>query len=184
MKYYVILPDGQRFGPADLQLLNEWAAEGRILPNSMLEQEGTQMRLPASSVPGLMLSATAAPSYSAPPPNMSQPPAMNQPQPYAGYYRPQGPGMMGDLGHNDLTVAWVCSSLGIGMCFFGGCCSYLGLLGIIGPIIGLIFSGRAQQKGNPGATAAKIFSGVVLGLQLLAILGFLAFFGLAATRFG
>lgn len=31
-EYYVIHPDGSRYGPADLKTLNQWASQGRILP--------------------------------------------------------------------------------------------------------------------------------------------------------
>lgn len=180
VKYYVILPDGQRFGPADISLLNQWAAEGRILPTTMLEQEGSQMRLPASSVPGLALGGQNP--YATPPPGPQAGPyggPHGGPNAYSGYYR--APDAMGDMGHNDLVVAWVGSSVGLALCFGSSCCPPFGFLAIAGPILGLIFSGRAQQKGNPGAMGAKIFSGVVLGLQILALIGY--FFFLGVTHF-
>jgi len=174
VKYFVILPDGQRFGPADIQLLNQWAAEGRVLPTTMLEQEGTQMQIPASSVPGLALSAPGP--FSTPPQGMGQAPGAG-PHSYAGYYRPPN-AMGGDLGHNDLTLAWVFSSLGLCVCFLGGCCNLFGLLGLLGSILGLVFSTRAQQKGNPGAQAAKVFSWVVFSLQIIGIIALLGLFGI------
>ena len=52
MQYFVIGPDGQKFGPADINTLTQWAAEGRLTPATMLEDEfGKQM--PASELPGV-----------------------------------------------------------------------------------------------------------------------------------
>lgn len=51
--YYVLLPDGQRFGPADLALLQVWVIEGRVHPNYLLEDSVTGARIEAQRLPGL-----------------------------------------------------------------------------------------------------------------------------------
>jgi len=153
VKYYVVLPDGQRFGPADISLLNQWAAEGRILPQTMLEEEGSMTRMPASSVPGLAL-ATANP-YGVP--SATQP---GGPQQFGGYYR----GPQTDVGQSDVTLAWVLGAISMALCVFANCIPFLGLgLGIAA----VVFANRAIQKGNPSGQSARIFAWVALGLQIL-----------------
>ncbi len=39
MKYFVVMPDGQKFGPASLALLNQWIKELRLRPDNLLEDE-------------------------------------------------------------------------------------------------------------------------------------------------
>lgn len=56
MQYYVISAGGQKFGPADAQVLNGWVKEGRILPQTQVEEVGTGRVLFANQVPGLMFS--------------------------------------------------------------------------------------------------------------------------------
>jgi len=113
MNYFVILPDGSRFGPADLALLNTWAREGRLIPASVLEEEGTGRRLPSHELVGLVFptSGMSAPPWGAQGPGpqpgppgpgpaatpWSQPPGpVQQPGPlqgpFAGPGQPQGPG--------------------------------------------------------------------------------------------
>ncbi|MBS1710158.1 MAG: hypothetical protein JSS71_00360 [Armatimonadetes bacterium] len=53
MQYFVIWNDGQKFGPADIQVLNEWIAQGRITPATELESVADGSRLQAGSLPGL-----------------------------------------------------------------------------------------------------------------------------------
>ena len=60
MQYFVIWNDGQKFGPADIQTLNEWIAQGRITPTTELESVVDGSRMQASSLPGLNFSGAAA----------------------------------------------------------------------------------------------------------------------------
>lgn len=62
MQYFVIWNDGQKFGPADVQTLNEWIAQGRITPTTELESVVDGSRLQAGSLPGLNFSAADAAS--------------------------------------------------------------------------------------------------------------------------
>ena len=53
MQYFVLAPNGQKFGPADLFTLAAWVKEGRILPNTMLEESQTGRQVMANQVAGL-----------------------------------------------------------------------------------------------------------------------------------
>ncbi len=70
VQYYII--DGaNRYGPADLNTLNQWAAEGRLRADMMFEEMPTGRRLRATEIPGLNIPGAA---------QMGQP-GMGQPQP-------------------------------------------------------------------------------------------------------
>jgi len=140
VRYYVYAPNGQRFGPADLPTLQMWIHEGRVLPSSMLEDEMTLARMPASSVAGLTFPATTV-TATPPPPNTG--PTPFEANPYAApsnYYR----AMPGDYdGAKDVTNAWICLVAAI-LCF---------------PLIsigGIVLASRAKKLGNPSATAPYI----------------------------
>lgn len=70
MEYMVIWSDGQKFGPADIAMLNQWIADGRIKPETELESVVDGTRLSAASLPGLnfggMAAQPAAPSEPTP----------------------------------------------------------------------------------------------------------------------
>lgn len=169
--YFVVLPDGQKFGPADLNLLNQWVAEGRVLPNSMLEDAQTGQRMPATSVPGLQVATMQQPPSPFPAPG-----TMNPPQQYGAYVRPGQ--VVGDLGQNDLTLAYVFAAIGLVMCVSGGFCGGCGIVGIVFPILGLVFAKKAQDKGNPAANGAKVLAWVALALQIVGLVLSLGILGL------
>ncbi|GIV15566.1 MAG: hypothetical protein KatS3mg022_1001 [Armatimonadota bacterium] len=72
MGYYVIAHDGNRYGPADVETLQQWVREGRIAPNTTLEDEYTGTQIRANLVPELSHLFAAMP----PPPayTVRQPP--------------------------------------------------------------------------------------------------------------
>jgi hypothetical protein len=148
MTYHVIGPDGNRYGPADLPTLNQWAAEGRVTPSTMLE-DSSGARIAASSVPGLVFG----------PPRMSSP---NEPygSPGAGYGQgpqyPYGPQSRGDNGSGDVTAAWVLGSVGFCVC------------PIVISTIGIVMASRAKDKGHPSGQAAMIFCivSLIVGMGL------------------
>lgn len=154
LRYYVVFPDGQRFGPADLQTLQLWVAENRVGPATVLEEEGTGRSMPAYALPSLGLSL----SQSGPQPG---PPSS---QPYAGYYRPdlyqvqQGPGL-------ETRWAWVLGAIGL-------------LCGQLASIGGIVLAIIGLTKRQRGATAALVFCAAtfilhtVWGLALGSILRF------------
>lgn len=61
MGYYVIAHDGNRYGPADIATLQQWVREGRIAPNTLLEDEFTGTQIQASLLPELSYLFAAMP---------------------------------------------------------------------------------------------------------------------------
>lgn len=51
--YFVLDQSGAKYGPATVTQLNQWAAEGRVLRQTTLEDSVTGQQMPASSVVGL-----------------------------------------------------------------------------------------------------------------------------------
>lgn len=195
MKYYVIWPDGQKFGPADVDTLNQWIQEGRVTPTTELESVATMARLSAASVPGLVFGAPAASSetpempsvtptetitqpdpgqfsspYGATPgePNLDQPansPYQYPPQPGGNPY-PRPAGQNGD-GQTEAIIAIICSIVGI-------CCC------IVLPIVGLVLAYVSKNKGNQLGKTAVIIGWVCLGLSIAGmILSFVLNIGMA-----
>lgn len=99
MNYFVIGPDGQKYGPADINTLNAWAIEGRVVPHTILENVSTGQQVTAANVPGIVF-------------------------PQVGYGGPQFGGTYQrpnhvNMGYNPqaLTTAWILGV--IGLCCFG-----------------------------------------------------------------
>lgn len=179
MSYYVVWPDGRRFGPADLDTLQAWAEEGRISRSTQVEDIVAGVTVPASSVPGLSFEAAppAAPAPSevpaplAPPPEPSGPYVMPGPagrgpisseNPYAlppglGAPYPRASGEK-PVGSNELTIAWVLYGLG----FVCGC-------GCLLQIPGLIYAYQAKGKGNSGGQLAVVVGYVLLALNVVGL---------------
>jgi len=53
--YFVLDQSGAKYGPATVVQLNQWAAEGRVLRLTTLEDSVSGQQMPASSVPGLII---------------------------------------------------------------------------------------------------------------------------------
>lgn len=162
MRYYVVTDDGQKFGPADVQTLNQWIAESRLLPTQMLEEEASGARFAARAVPGLNFPVPVTQTQ-APGPGVGPgagPGAAPGSPGYQGYYRPPG-GTTGDDGSRDITPAWVLFGVGL-----VGCCivPYVSLI-LAG--VGIFFGNRAKSKGHPQGAVAF---GLNIGLLILAIL--------------
>ena len=60
MQYYVLSHDGQKYGPSDLETLQQWVNENRILPDTQLEESDTGNKIAASSISELKFSAPGA----------------------------------------------------------------------------------------------------------------------------
>ena len=86
MQFNVVLPDGSRFGPAGLDTLNDWVAEGRLLQTSTLENTRTGELLLAQDLNGLIWNPQQPQSNYGQPYSSAQPGTVSQ-QPYMG---PQG----------------------------------------------------------------------------------------------
>src|SRR5512142_3277268 len=106
MQFYVIGPDGSKYGPADVPTLKQWAGENRLSPQSILEDSTSGQRMPAGQVEGIFGAPQTAPSG----PEMNpaeQYPYQNPPAP--GYYPRQ---TTGDGGKLLITLSWIFSSFG------------------------------------------------------------------------
>jgi hypothetical protein len=158
-KYTVRLADGREFGPAGMELLVQWAEEGRIPRDAMLVPDDQRDPYPAVDEPSLKPHILAPPTRSTGPiePHEQEGPALipyKNPAALVGYY--------------------------LGIC---SCIPFIGL--ILGPIaIGLGISGlrkvakHPQRKGTVHAWIAIILGlmGTAIGVLMLVvmILGILA----------
>lgn len=69
MEYMVIGPDGAEYGPANVDMLKLWVADGRLSADSQLKNFATGQLLVASAVPGLFHAGPAlVPGYPHVPP--------------------------------------------------------------------------------------------------------------------
>ncbi|MCW5940241.1 MAG: hypothetical protein KF884_11450 [Fimbriimonadaceae bacterium] len=172
MKYYVIWADGQKFGPADVDTLTQWAAEGRINENTELESATTGARLSAASVPGILFTAREA-----------VPPGFGQtlpPQATSSYETPSpesapfsAPGLGGgsapspyatpDDGSQYVTYSWISLAVGL-LC-----------LGCIGTGAGIYFASEAKKRGNPNAQAPFVVNLIATALIALVALFWVGF---------
>jgi len=64
--YKVIQPDGTTYGPADVSTLRQWAREGRILSDTLLEDELSRVRFPAGLLSGVIAPQAPAPVVTVP----------------------------------------------------------------------------------------------------------------------
>jgi len=161
MKYFVVMPDGQKFGPADVDVLTQWAHEGRLTQQTILQDETTGTTVPAGNVPGIMfpLAQQQTPPTYAPPGQFSQPPG------YSPYDRQYGPGT--GIGKTEVLVGWIMFALS------------LSALPCIGSIIGAYFSKRAMTLGNPDGKPPYIANTIVnvLWFGFVGIAVLIAFLG-------
>jgi hypothetical protein len=139
VRYYLIADDGQKYGPADIATLNQWAAESRLRPDHQLEAETTAQRVQASTVQGIYFPTPGA-------------------APYQGYYPRPGDAVYDD-GSSELKNAWIFSILSI-VCSLG-CLSY-----IFAPF-GIVYANRAKAKGNQNTTGPIIVAS--LGLVIAVV---------------
>ena len=146
MRYFVIAPDGSKYGPADLATLRAWVVEGRISPDTILEESVSHQRAPARMVAGLFPSET--PAFT------SAPYTRN---PKTEYTKGSG------TGNADAILSYICSVLSI------LCCGFF----IIG---GFVYASRAISKGNPGGKAARIVAWVFLFIWIVTTIIEIMFF--------
>ena len=117
MRYYIQGSDGEVYGPADIATINEWIAQGRIVPTTLLQPENSQMRVAASTIPGLVFA-----------PN----------QTFAAY-TPQSV----NEGKQELVASWVCLGASVGLCCFGA--GFHITAGIFGMILGAMAYRKGHQ---------------------------------------
>ncbi|MEX2243717.1 MAG: hypothetical protein WD716_07720 [Fimbriimonadaceae bacterium] len=199
MKFYVISSDGRKFGPADVQTLNQWVRENRLNRDTMLENADTGQQLHARDVPGLQFIAAAADlggadsalkagekplattsfqtpgnPYVAGHPEQHSAPAQSQyaspPQPGSPY--PRAAGQHDDGSAKMITSAWILIVVG-----FLTCCLFVTPFGI-GQ------ANKAKKMGNPNANAPFIVGWILFALQLLGAALYLALVIMAVASTG
>ena len=148
MQYYVIGPDGNRYGPGDVPTLRQWVLENRLTPHTMLEHFETGQRIPAASLPELFPANPQSPGY-------EQAMAPAQYPRFAPNY---------DNGSKELTWSFIWTGLGY------LCCP------IICPALGYYYANLALAKGNPSAQGARIFAIVTMVLEGVFVLFYIVIF--------
>jgi hypothetical protein len=163
MEYYVIGPDGSKYGPADVDILNIWINEGRIIPSTKIETDsGTSLM--AMDVQGIVFPNT--PDYSVHASAAGDDlPAQSPSNPQQLDETNQGGNEVAIaclLGSITLIIGWICCPIGLG-CSIGG----------------IILSVQGMNRKRYGALAALIFNIIALMLSLLG----LSFFTLGSSIF-
>lgn len=153
MGYYVIARDGNRYGPADIAMLQQWVREGRIAADTTLENEATGTLIRASLLPEL--------SHLFPPVTASAP----RPAP-----------VVGGSPSSQATTALVLGILGV------LCCGLLGIPALIvgKREMNRIDQGLAPVEGRGVAQAGYILGIIGLVFPVLLLLYIIlaaAFFG-------
>lgn len=156
MQYYVVLPSGERYGPASVDRLNEWAHEGRLLPDTVVEEVRTGTRFRADTVPGVHIPdfGRGTPAQYAPKPQQRRVPV--DPAAFAPMPRPQSDWLA--------TTAWLCSLGGLALC-----CTGLGpWLGGAGIVLGAIGAGQGSRSARGAMWMGVVTVSVSLGMGWLA----------------
>jgi hypothetical protein len=196
--YYVRAQDGNRYGPADLETLNAWAAEGRINAATMIEIEGSAApgfpfgSLPGAMVPGGVAPAPAEPASApmgpaggayggeeekpwtpdqpaAPSPYANPQPAPNYPAADPGAYSAAYTRSSGAASDsNAVTISIILSVVGIVCC------------GLAAPF-GLWMGIKAKKDDLPNAQAAVVVGWISVVLMVLQIIGSIVYFALAGA---
>lgn len=180
MAYYVLGSGGAKYGPVDVTVLNGWIAANRVGPETLVEDTGSGVKLPARAVPGVI--------FSGPHPSPNQPvganSALNQPQPQSTtprstYVRP-GWGTGGGkhnlfLPNADSKWHWqsaACAAVTLLLgAFLGLTHWYIGrftYFAIIIPLAGI-------QRGSAGFGLSKGLSTLLVTLNIIAMLASAAF---------
>ncbi|MEI7987288.1 MAG: hypothetical protein WCI55_16820 [Armatimonadota bacterium] len=162
MPYFVVGLDGEKFGPVDVLTLNHWVQDGRVTPDSTLEDVSTGQQVLASSIPELDFPAISA---------------VSQGNPQSNYPRDQIAAGI-DEGAKDLETAWLFASTGIiGSIVFLFFCPIFSIINVLS-IFGIVYSWKASRKGSPNTRGAMICSIIGLVLGILIVIGFFAIVGL------
>jgi hypothetical protein len=162
MPYFVVGLDGEKFGPADVLTLNHWVQEGRIVPETMLEDVSTGQQVLASSIPELVFPVATSFAHGNPQSN----------------YPRQRHVVSADEGAKDLETAWLFATTGIiGSIVFLFCCPVFSVLNVLS-IFGIVYSLKAAKKGSPNTRGAMICSIIGLVLGILIVIGFVVIVGL------
>jgi hypothetical protein len=119
VRYFVHAVDGQVYGPFDIPALNQMVQEGRLIPTTILEPEGSQMRVAASTVPTIIWASQQ--TFQA--------------------YTPQRM----DNGVNELRGSWVCFGGSLVLCCLP--MAFHIIAGICGVMLGLMAYRKGHTVG-------------------------------------
>jgi len=193
LNYFVVWPDGQKFGPADIGTLAQWNKEGRIDGSTELEEVDTGRRLKLSDLDLMAVSwEEAAPVPKEPDAaehEMMQAVASDRPVGDTNFEIPQEyPLSSGSpypvesyytKGKSDLSTAWALATSGlVGTFVLPCCCSFFGVpISMVLTGLGIYYADRALKSGDLTAKSAKTYAIVIIIVQgLLLVLGVL-FYG-------
>lgn len=166
--YFVIGPDGSKYGPADVPTLSSWATENRLTSATEVEDAATGVRMTAAQIPGIVFPQATATSSSIYGGTVSNPTstagytgAANPA--YASY--PRDGGNSGDNGAGLITASFICSGLGL------ICCPCL--FSVAGIILGVMGKNKGNDKGQLAIIlgVASLVLGIVLGVVLQSVTG-------------
>lgn len=158
MEYYVIGPDGSKYGPADVATLKQWVSENRVTPHTELEEFATGQKVGAHQIEGLFQTPIEAP----PLPGGTSYATMYENPPLPGHYPRMGPYYSDST--SELTWSFVLFGLGAFFC-------------VLSPIFcsfGLVQANKAIAKGNPSGRIARILNLVLLILGSCVLLFYIA----------
>ncbi len=193
--YYVLGDGGAKYGPADVDTLNRWAAEGRLHAGSLLEENGTGRTVRVHEVAGLFVPGAQNPQPPGQPgPSPFGQPPGGQPGPYSqpgqGPYgqMPGQPGLRPEGGSPyaqapqygtyyrpiepdpklDKLATWALVVSIIG--FLANCC--IGLIALIFTVLGRSDMGKGDYTGAKSKMTIGLVFGIIaiaLGLVLLPV---------------
>lgn len=158
--YFVPGAGGQKYGPADIPTLTQWASENRLTPTTELEDSATGQKIPASQVSGIvfpMASGAQAASQNPVTPASSpyggeQSNQANSQNPYAQY--PRQDSFDDEQQRKNATISIVLSIVGI------FCCCVLN-------IVGIVMAYKVKETGHPMGKTAVTVGWICLGVALL-----------------
>ena len=161
MRYFVVDLQGAQYGPADIQLLNQWAAQGRIVPSTTLVEENTGRHISAASVPGLILLGTTGPGV---------PGAPAAGGPFGPINSPGGAGPFGRAtdGSWEANTSFMLSGVSAVLCFCIPC------LGLVPAFAAAFYGFGSLQKGYRLGSSAIAVAVLAIILQIAAAVGGLA----------
>ncbi|MCC7102900.1 MAG: hypothetical protein IT206_07465 [Fimbriimonadaceae bacterium] len=157
MSYFVVDSNtGQKYGPADIDVLNQWIAEGRVTPQTVLEDADTGSKIGAGAIAGLNFGIAPPPATPMPPATDSYPnPSSSSGAPFSApspYPRDIGPSSDQS---GKIIGSYVCSVIGIFCCPIVLCS------------VGIMLANQAKDAGDQRGVTAKTVGIVCLVIGIL-----------------
>jgi hypothetical protein len=187
MRYFVLGPDGAPYGPADIDLLRQWVAEGRVAAETMLREEGSSREFRADQLPelrhllvGRSVSRPRALTPICPHCGAAMPPGLRAglcpscgARPYGpaiSYSSPPGTGLDGLFGF----LASILLILGLPYAVVYVSASGRTSLIVLGCAVGLVLAGYFATRGSRPGFAKGLRLGLLAFLSCGVVVGALA----------